>query len=43
MNKTEIKKKKELIKENRSYILGVSGFFVALFALIWIGSIGFYW
>ncbi|HUW89197.1 MAG TPA: hypothetical protein VMV43_01620 [Candidatus Nanopelagicaceae bacterium] len=43
MNITEIKKKKELIKENRSSILGLTAFFAALFFLIWIGSLGFYW
>ena len=43
MNKTEIKEKKEKRKEIRSTILGFTGFFVALFFLIWIGSLGFYW
>jgi hypothetical protein len=43
MNKTEIKKKKELIKENKSTILGLTAFFVAYIFLVWIGSLGFYW
>jgi len=43
MNKTENKKKWELIKEKKSEILGVSAFLGALFFLIWIGSLGFYW
>ena len=43
MNKTENKKKWELIKERKSEILGVSGFFAALTFLIWIGSLSFYW
>ena len=43
MNKTEIKNKKELIKENRSVILGLTAFLIAYIFLVWIGSLGFYW
>ena len=43
MNKTEKKKTWELIKEKKSDILGISGFFAALTLLILIGSLGFYW
>jgi len=43
MNKTEIKEKKEKIKEIRTSILGFTAFFVALFFIIWIGSLGYYW
>ena len=43
MNKTEKKKKWELMKEKKSEIIGVTGFFAALTFLIWIGSLGFYW
>jgi hypothetical protein len=43
MNKTEDKKKMELIKENRNFILGVTTFFAALILLISLDSIGFYW
>jgi len=43
MNKTENKKKWELIKENKSTILGLTAFFVAYIFFVWIGSLGFYW
>jgi len=43
MNKIEIKKKWELIKEKKSEILGVSAFLVAFSFMVWIGSLGFYW
>jgi hypothetical protein len=43
MNKTEIKEKKERIKEIRSSILGFTAFFGALTFIIWIGSLGYYW
>ncbi|MFX0075544.1 MAG: hypothetical protein ACFE96_08885 [Candidatus Hermodarchaeota archaeon] len=43
MNKTDIKKKKERIKERRTEILGLTAFFIAFFFLVWLGSLGFYW
>ena len=43
MNKTENKKKWDLIKEKKSDILGITSFFAALTFLILIGSLGFYW
>jgi len=43
MNKTEIKKKKDLLRKYRSDILGITGFFAALVFIIWIGSLSFYW
>ena len=43
MNKTEIKKKWDLIKENKSTILGLAAFVTAYILLVWIGSLGFYW
>jgi len=43
MNKTDKKKKWELLKERKSEILGITGFFAALTFLILIGSLGFYW
>jgi hypothetical protein len=43
MNKTDVKKGKELFKKYRSDILGLTAFFIALFFIVWIGSLGFYW
>ncbi len=43
MNKTNIKKKSNWLKEKKSDILGLTAFFVALFFLIMLGSAGFYW
>jgi len=43
MNKTENKKKWELIKENKSTILGLTAFVIAYVFLVWIGSLSFYW
>ena len=43
MNKTEIKKKKGILRKYRSDILGLTGFFIALVFIFWIGSLSFYW
>ena len=43
MNKTEKKKKWQLMKEKKSEIIGEIGYLAALTFLIWIGSLGFYW
>jgi hypothetical protein len=30
-------------KENRNFIIGVTGFIAALIVMIWLGSLAFYW
>ncbi|MFX0047711.1 MAG: hypothetical protein ACFE8G_06020 [Candidatus Hermodarchaeota archaeon] len=43
MNKTEIKKKKGILKEYRSDILGITAFLAGVLFIFWIGSLGYYW
>ncbi|MFX0009193.1 MAG: hypothetical protein ACFE9R_02655 [Candidatus Hermodarchaeota archaeon] len=43
MSKAEIIKKKDFLKENKGYILGVITFFTALVIFIWFSSLGYYW
>ncbi|GAG66059.1 unnamed protein product [marine sediment metagenome] len=35
--------KEKLTKEDKKFMIGVSGFMTALIFIVWIGSLAYYW